>query len=988
MEVTQGILKYCNIYGITFGDKYSDIKSIVTKNDYNSKFLLNDTGQVSQTSTILSDNSIYYNTVEDSTLINCNIENGRFIGSTLYCIDSLDEHYINDGYFRDCILQNYIINGGKFYNCTIDSSNTWNFGYWQNEDEPFGSDWYDGVWNNGTFNGNWYGGTFNGGLFQSPGVWYDGVANGGTFTGITWHNGLARNANFIGDCEFINGIFNDGAFINSIFYSGNFNGGIMSGSTISGGTIYNGSISDSIVEDGEIKGGVFSNVQINNGDVFNIDATDILVYNGNFHSGDYLNSKFYGGNIYNGIYLNITGSTDLIIHNGTFRTSKFNNMVVEYGNFTNCISSGLTWLNGIYTDGEMYNSVWYNGYWNDGIFYAGDCFSLETSNTVVVGITTTTTTIFSCGAPTLTSLDNTTSNSVDLNFTLITVNDYISWYYVVPGTTVKVKGGDTTETQSYTATISSPIPGEYKFYLKGFCGGGTLSSDFSNFKTHTFISLSIPPSVQINSVSPTSVNSTVIGEVTDDGGATLNKRGVCWSTSINPTISNDFIDDLGQEGVFEISITGLLPSTTYHVRAYARNSVGISYSDDEMFSTNSYASIDTVTINTITDTSASSGGENIDNGGSTVIQKGLVWSTSINPTISSTPGGSVDVDGNIGTGSFISEMTGLVKGTLYYVKAYVTTLVGTSYGEQIEFTTNNEPTITTTDISLVTDTTATSGGEGIVINGSNITEKGLVWSTSPNPTTSSVDKYSITGSDISNFTYEMTGLTNGVTYYVRAYAINSVDIGYGEQKTLTTFNVPTLVTNSISDITYTGATSGGVISNDGGDSVTVKGVCWNTVGSPTISDAHTDDGSGTDSFETRISGLTTAGTYKVRAYATNSIGTGYGDQKTFQTTYCSNTTTLDNIVQVGVATDSKVTIDYTISNPNLYKFYLYMQANGSSSWHVYRTFYPPFSGTIVDMDISYTTAVGETWGFGIVDYCTSEYDGIGDIYSKIYITFT
>ena len=392
MKVTQGILKYCKIYGVTFDNKYSEIKSIVTTEDYSSKFLSNNSGKVSQTSTILSSNNMYYNTVEESTLINCNVENGRFIKSTLLGLAS-GTNYINDGLFSGCTLRGYTINGGKFYNCVIDNSNTWNFGHWHNSygSTDFTSKWYSGVWNSGAFTGEWFGGTFNDGQFNFPGVWYDGIANGGTFSGITWYNGLARNANFVSQSTFEDGIFNDGYFVDSTFHGGNFNGGKMINSIISGGTniatIYNGSISGCTVDGNtEIKGGSFKNVTIDNGDIFNIDASYLSVNGGNFYSGNYSNTLFNGGNIHNGMYINITGATlNLTIHNGAFKNSIFDSIFVENGNFTNCLSTGLTWLDGIYTDGIMWNCVWYDGYWNDGLFYAGDCYTPETSNVIVIG---------------------------------------------------------------------------------------------------------------------------------------------------------------------------------------------------------------------------------------------------------------------------------------------------------------------------------------------------------------------------------------------------------------------------------------------------------------------------------------------------------------------------------------------------------------------------------------------------------------------------
>lgn len=75
------------------------------------------------------------------------------------------------------------------------------------------------------------------------------------------------------------------------------------------------------------------------------------------------------------------------------------------------------------------------------------------------------------------------------------------------------------------------------------------------------------------------------GNVSSDGGATVTARGVCWSTSSNPTTANSKTTDGSGTGSFTSSITGLLPNTTYYVRAYATNSVGTAYGANETFKT-------------------------------------------------------------------------------------------------------------------------------------------------------------------------------------------------------------------------------------------------------------------------------------------------------------------------------------------------------------------------------------------------------------------
>lgn len=96
-------------------------------------------------------------------------------------------------------------------------------------------------------------------------------------------------------------------------------------------------------------------------------------------------------------------------------------------------------------------------------------------------------------------------------------------------------------------------------------------------------------------------------------------------------------------------------------------------------------------------------------------------------------------------------------------------------------------------------------------------------------------------------------------------------------------NPPTVTTNNITGISYTVATSGGAVTDDGGAPVTSNGVCWNTSADPTISNSKTNDATGSGSFTSNLTQLTPDTKYYVRAYATNSAGTGYGSQVTFST---------------------------------------------------------------------------------------------------------
>ncbi len=109
----------------------------------------------------------------------------------------------------------------------------------------------------------------------------------------------------------------------------------------------------------------------------------------------------------------------------------------------------------------------------------------------------------------------------------------------------------------------------------------------------------------------------------------------------------------------------------------------------------------------------------------------MVWSTSANPTVADNK----TTDGPVSaTGAFTSSITGLTPGTLYHVRAYAINAAGTSYGNDVTFTTLLLPTVTTQAVTDITQTTATGNGNVTVLGIPNPTQHGVVWSTSPNPT--------------------------------------------------------------------------------------------------------------------------------------------------------------------------------------------------------------------------------------------------------------
>jgi uncharacterized protein (TIGR02145 family) len=142
------------------------------------------------------------------------------------------------------------------------------------------------------------------------------------------------------------------------------------------------------------------------------------------------------------------------------------------------------------------------------------------------------------------------------------------------------------------------------------------------------------------------------------------------------------------------------------------------------------------------------------------------------------------------------------------------------------------------------------------------------------------------------------------TRYVWAYNACGNSLPLTLSQTTLACSVPTLATTVAAAVVSATATSGGNISTDGGAIVTSRGVCWGTAPKPTTADSKTTDGIGTGTFTSNLTGLTENTTYYVRAYATNSAGTGYGNEITFKTN--TSITDIDgnvyNTVTIGTQT--------------------------------------------------------------------------------------
>ena len=414
------------------------------------------------------------------------------------------------------------------------------------------------------------------------------------------------------------------------------------------------------------------------------------------------------------------------------------------------------------------------------------------------------------------------------------------------------------------------------YYFRAFASIG--GEDIYANAIKQFITRSCnPPSVVTAGVSAVTTTSAQSGgNVTADGGAPVTARGVCWSTTNNPTIFSDTTVNGAGTGSFSSVITGLTDNTPYHVRAYAINAAGPTYGDDVPFITTGVPAVTTKEISLLTATSASTGGEVTSDRGSPVTARGVCWGITLNPTIDN----SYTTNG-LGTGPFTSSITGLTSGRTYHVRAYARNSVGIGYGEDVPFTTLGIPDVVTSPVSLITGFSALSGGNVISDGGANVTARGVCWSLTINPT--ATNSHTTNGAGVGLYESSITGLTPGTTYHVRAYATNSIGTDYGDDIQFKTANKPIVTTAEISSLTSVSVVSGGNVVSDENAPVTAKGVCWGTTENPAIGGSHTTDGTGTGPFVSTINNLTPGTSYHVRAYATNSVGTSYGTDFLFRT---------------------------------------------------------------------------------------------------------
>lgn len=468
-----------------------------------------------------------------------------------------------------------------------------------------------------------------------------------------------------------------------------------------------------------------------------------------------------------------------------------------------------------------------------------------------------------------------------VNYEIKSSNDWIC----LSKTSGKVS---TTDYMTVTVNRGSLAAGEYSGQITFIVGEETVIVP---------IKLIIPakscPMVSFDAVKNVAYNGAVLsGTIISVGNTKITRYGFCWAQHTEPTV-NDSFSNMGDCSIpmsFDGTITNLAANTKYHVRAYAENDEGISYSNEEAFTTTGIPVIPTVQTKEITNiksNTASAGGFLSSLGNVTVIsQHGHIWGTSDKLEVSKAT--KTELGKLEEPTAFSSEITDLNPNQKYYVCAYATNEKGTAYGETIQFTTSAaDMVLTTNEVTDIIHNAATCGGTITNYGGRTVKECGVCWSLKEEAVSTN-DWKVISKLEKDKWSCRLEGLDKETDYYARAYVQASDGaLFYGPIRKFTTtqeVKLPSIAKVTITGIDTQGATLQSSVTDKGNSIITTCGFCWSTNANPTTENETLACETANAAFGAKLSGLKDGAKYYVRAYAINAMGIGYSEQAEFTTT--------------------------------------------------------------------------------------------------------
>ncbi|MGE5406740.1 MAG: FISUMP domain-containing protein [Methanosarcina sp.] len=393
----------------------------------------------------------------------------------------------------------------------------------------------------------------------------------------------------------------------------------------------------------------------------------------------------------------------------------------------------------------------------------------------------------------------------------------------------------------------------------------------------------VPPVVLTNNATEIStVSATAGGIIKDNGGAEITAKGICWNTVTGPDIENSKTSEPGSAMSFTSNITGLLPNTTYYVRAYATNSAGVSYGLTKSFkTTGDKASPFTHAASAVQTTIAT--------------LNGIVNANSLETTVTFEYGISVNY-GNIAlaqqsplTGStnenVSANLTQLTPGTIYHFRIKAVNTLGTTYSDDVTFTTTGlTPSVVALDASNITITSSTLNGQ-VNPNSLETTVTFQYGITTSYGNSVTVVQSPLTGALPENVSAQLTSLTPGTNFHFRLKAVNLLGTTYSDDISFTTPGQLSSISGGKSqDITGTTATlAGSVNPNYLSTSVVFEWGSTLSYGNTATPSPGTINGHESTNLSVGLTGLNAGAAYHYRIKATNQLGTSVSGDMVFST---------------------------------------------------------------------------------------------------------
>jgi len=404
------------------------------------------------------------------------------------------------------------------------------------------------------------------------------------------------------------------------------------------------------------------------------------------------------------------------------------------------------------------------------------------------------------------------------------------------------------------------------------------------------------------------------GNATQDGNSTITAKGLCWSTTPNPTTSSNFTDVGSGIVEFYSTLTGLNAITQYFYRAYATNSWGTAYGEEyhiipeniagfclEFDGIDDHVLIDSnpelrpannFTVEAWIKPATLSGIQGIiqhdENGGG---NDGYIMQM-IDDKIRFGPLNGGAFQSVQSTGSVILNQWNHVAGVYdnSMMKAYLngeeTTLQGTGdvvYQVLDHLNIGRRGGTDSPNTQMYTGKIDGIRFWNVVRSATEINENKDIYIS---PDEAGLVGYWSFNESTGTRLYDVVNDYHGTLQ-------NMDDIDWAVSDAPIGRELPSVQTTEISNITNNSAESGGNVTNEGIAEVTAYGVCWSTSPNPTIADFYTTDGSGESSFASYLTGLNSSTEYYYRAYAINSYGTNYGEEFSFFTTPTGSGTEID-----------------------------------------------------------------------------------------------